>query len=220
MIPTVACVLRSGGDFGPEHVAPLFRGVISRWPLCIPTTPRFVVFTDGLRYFPDTRPLSASVGPGWWAKMEMFNPAHDDLGDILYFDLDTVLVGKLDAIVAACAHAYAGSMVAPVMLRDFGHSTRVQSGMMYLPVKVRRQTWLAWKEDPGAVMRRFRGDGEFLNSLWCDGALRWDNFVPGQIVSYKKHVRSNNGVVPLNARVVCYHGKPRPWETPLWREHA
>jgi hypothetical protein len=36
---------------------------------------------------------------------------------------------------------------------------------------------------------------------------RLQSLYPGQIVSYKAHARAG---IPENARLVCYHGKPRP----------
>ena len=35
--------------------------------------------------------------------------------------------------------------------------------------------------------------------------------VPGQIVSYKLSVQET-GRLPPGARLVCFHGHPRPWE--------
>jgi hypothetical protein len=39
---------------------------------------------------------------------------------------------------------------------------------------------------------------------------RWQELVPDQVFSYKAHIRDR--AVPPSARVVCFHGKPRPWE--------
>ncbi|EFO2868674.1 hypothetical protein IH240_004512, partial [Escherichia coli] len=35
--------------------------------------------------------------PGWWAKMELFNPDHPVIGkeDLFYLDIDTVITGDL-----------------------------------------------------------------------------------------------------------------------------
>ena len=37
------------------------------------------------------------VRKGWWYKMQIFDPAHFQ-GNLLYFDLDTVIAGNLDWI--------------------------------------------------------------------------------------------------------------------------
>jgi hypothetical protein len=95
------------------------------------------------------------------------------------------------------------------------------SGMMFLPEAERASVWREWMHDPEAHMKRagMRGDGGFLNTLWNGHAARWQQLLPGQVVSYKAHVRksthamySGNGTVPDGARVICFHGRPRPRE--------
>jgi len=209
--PTVVCVLRSGGEFRPEHVYALMAGVEDYWP--VDRFPlRRVVLTDmpiehtmlgGLEVMPLEYPY-----PGWWSKMEMFRPAMETLGDILFFDLDTVIVGDLVDIAAV------GRLT---LLADFFRETertRLGSGMMYLPAEEREQVWRAWvRGDPRAHMRKYRGDQEFLAptllSAWQ--VSRWQDVLPGQVVSYKAHVKPAGGV-PIGARVVCFHGRPRPWQ--------
>lgn len=205
--PTVVCVLRSGGDYKPEHVAALHARVQKWWLAAL----RFVVLTDTPVNCPgvEERALPVQVATGWWSKLWMFHPRHDDLGDMLYFDLDTVIVGALDAI------ARVGQLT---LLRDFYRPERAQSGMMYLPLGKRGVVWRQWS-DQGMkrIMQAYRGDGEFLDSLWRNEALRWQDALPGHVVSYKVHVRQVKGQIPPeDARVVCFHGNPRPWKTVLW----
>jgi hypothetical protein len=40
----------------------------------------------------------------------------------------------------------------------------------------------------------------------------WPDVVPGQIVSYKVHC--HGGQYPPGARLVCFHGRPKPWDVP------
>ncbi len=205
--PAVVCVLRSGGEYKPEHVRALAAGVERWWPSDLPL--RVVALTDepiGSGRI-EERPL-LTTWPGWWAKMDLFASAQDNLGDILYFDLDTMIVGPLDDI-ARVGHL--------TLLRDFHHRGRVQSGMMYLPAAERPYAYAAWVEDPDGVMSRHRGDGQFLHELWRRKADRWQDTLPGRVVSYKVHVRQRKGpTIPAGASVVCFHGRPRPWATALW----
>ena len=87
---TIATVLRSGGDYRPEHVRALAD-------MCGRFAPahRFVVLTDQCYAFAEdeeieARPLKRDW-PGWWAKMELFALP----GPVLFFDLDTVIVRSL-----------------------------------------------------------------------------------------------------------------------------
>lgn len=205
--PSVVCVLRGGGEYAPEHVKALHAQVQRGWPVDVPL--RFVALTDTPigRNGVEERPLR-TLWRGWWSKMELFSAAQDDLGDILYFDLDTMIVGRLDEIAAVRQLT---------LLTDFYRPERVQSGMMYLPAKDRPEAQAAWIEDPDTVANRWRGDGEFLDAIWRSKAARWQEVLPDRIVSYKVHVRQRKGQsIPPGARVVCFHGRPRPWATVLW----
>lgn len=52
---------------------------------------------------------------------------------------------------------------------------------------------------------------------------RWQDVEKGKIVSYKKDVAPvgkflksvGDGTVPEKAKIVCFHGKPRPWQVIL-----
>lgn len=209
MVDAVVCVLRGGGEYRAEHVFALHEGVAHWWPK--DRALRFVALTDTpirMRGI-EERPLRQEW-QGWWAKMEMFLGAHDDLGTILYLDLDTMVVGGLGDI-ARTEHL--------TLLQDFYYPAKVQSGMMVLPRADRAEACGAFFERPQATMRNARGDGEFLDSMWRTTAQRWQTALPDQVVSYKVHVRQRpKQTIPPRARVVCFHGNPRPWATALW-EH-
>lgn len=200
---TVACVLKSGGDFNAEYVERLRDGAAKNLK-----GHRFLCLSDV--DVPCERMPLRHDWPRWWSKMELFRPDLDG-GDFLYFDLDTLIVGDLSEIARARDLT---------MLSDFFDSKRLASGVMYLPWFDRADVWRKWIKDPERHMRDFRGhgDGGFIGSV-KGKAQRWQDDVPGQIVSYKAHVRApqhpiekGNGKIPKGARVVCFHGKPRPHE--------
>lgn len=138
--------------------------------------------------------------PRWFSKMAMFDPQVK--GDFLYLDLDTVIVGNIDQL-------FPGRLT---VLKDFGCKLEnfMASGVMFIPESERDEIWRAWIENPEAQMAQHKshGDGGFLSKFWKFKADRWQDIVPGQIVSYRFHVRGKG--VPDNARVVCFHGNPRP----------
>ncbi len=209
--PTVVCVLRSGGDFTREHVESLYYGVRSHWPAWVPL--RFVCLTDeepwttvsDLEFVP-----LAYAYVGWWSKLELFMPTNEYLGDILYFDLDTVILGDLTDIAST-------KMLA--LLTDFYSTQSVASGMMYLPLESRPAVWDRWAERVFMTMQRMRGDQNFLQETFNALGMkpeRWQLLWPGQVASYKLQCQRLN-VAPIGTRVVCFHGRPRPWQlgTPL-----
>ncbi|MCH4563351.1 hypothetical protein MKP05_09435 [Halomonas sp. EGI 63088] len=197
------CVLRSGGDYGPEHVQWLAGRVdLLQWLVgksgvlqCLSDVP--------VRGVP-TLPL-AHGWPGWWSKLELFRP--DIGGDLLYMDLDTVVLGDLQQLIDA-----AGGRT--TMLSDFYWPERPASGLMYIAERDKARVWEAWRRDPAGHMRRRGGRGTlgdqgFLGRVLGDGVQRWQDVAPGQVVSYKAHCRQG---VPPGARVCCFHGQPRPWD--------
>ena len=206
MTPVVVLVLKSGGDFTSEHVIQLWLGLIGLggWRghvVCLTDTPGGSTPAD-VEQLPLTR-----AWQGWWSKLELCAPQHDRLGDVLYLDLDTVVVGAVAEIAAV------GRLT---MLSDFLRPARLASGVMYLTVKARRRAWnlLHAGDGPEQTMQSFRrrGDQGFFEWAWFQEASRWQDAVPGQIVSYKKDVRPQGGWAE-GTRLICYHGKPRPWET-------
>lgn len=195
----VVTVLRSGGEFKPEHVQAL-HSQIDHWLLgvdgfCISDTAVTGIACDRLIH----------DWPGWWSKMELFRP--DIEGDLLYFDLDTVIVGGLEDLA---------SVNRLTLMRDVYRPDGLQSSVMFLPEADRRLVWAEWQKSPLMHMRRHRrgGDQGFLETLWLDKADRWQDVLPGQVVSYKADIRKKGDVLPPNARVIAFHGRPRPWALP------
>jgi hypothetical protein len=209
---TVACVLRSGGLYTPAWVDRLQRGVARHL-----TAPhRFVCLSD-VPVSCERIPL-ANRWPGWWAKLELFTPGHFD-GPVLYFDLDTIVVGSLDAI-AAHPHRF-------TMAHEFYQPTKVCS------------TAMAWdgREDFGILsafdldLIRFYvkmahiGDQAFIEDhlrARCVPIETFrDLFGEHSIASYKVH-KCERGP-PADASVVAFHGKPKPhqiktgWVAQAWR---
>ncbi len=175
----IACVLKPSHEYDTDYVDHFLRGV-----------QKHVGDYEFLL-------IGGSEYPGWWSKMELFRP--DIKGDLLYFDLDTMIVGNIDDILAVNTLT---------VLSDFNYLNRVASGMMFIPERERAFIWEEWIKNPKAHMEQWggHGDGGFLSQYW-EHAARWQDLVPDQIVSYKKHCL--NGV-PKEARVVCFHGRPRP----------
>jgi hypothetical protein len=215
---TVACVWRSGPEYLLTHVIALATGIQER--LTMPH--RFFCLTDCgavagqvlIRCGIEPVPLKHGW-PGWWSKIELFRPGLFN-GPVFYADLDTLIVGSLDDLVLG--HRF-------TLLRNFWADRqgedRVGSGVM------------AWDADLRIIYERFcqapeRTMQEFVTTeRWGDQAFiklhspfepdRWQDKHPGRIVSYKRDVRPA-GRIPDGASVIAFHGEPRPWDTPLWKQ--
>lgn len=190
MHPTlILTVLRSGGEYALEHVERL-RGQ------CAQATPhaRFFCLHDENMHH---------KWPGWWAKIEMFRLP----GPVLYMDLDTSVVGDLTPLLdAALEHDF-------IALRNpLPTPSRFGSGLMAWRGDM-SHVYARFRQDPDMHMRRCTtqklwGDQGFLSEDHPDPAL-WQDLFPSQVLSWKVECRQG---IPATARVVYFHGKPRPWD--------
>jgi len=181
---TLVCVLRSGGEFKPAHVQWLARQVPGI--VCLSDVPVEGVPTIALR----------QNWPGWWSKLEAFDPELIG-GDVLLMDLDTVVFKVPE--VPQCT----------TVLHDFYRPRLMGSGFMFLKEADRARCWSSFTKDPKRAMRECTtrerwGDQGFLQPL-IGGSPKWG----AEVRSFKVHC--TNGV-PSGTRVVCFHGKPRPWD--------
>lgn len=196
MTKTVVCVLRSGGEYAPAHVTRLRDQVAEHLPGAA-----FRCLSDIDVPGVETIPLRHQW-PGWWAKLELFRP--DLCDDWLFFDLDTSIVGSLADMAA---------VEGPVIMRDVYRPQGLQSSVMAIPHGFKQTVWQAFTVSPTSRMQRFAVGGDQIFLERCKGAVwrLWQDICPGQLCSYKADVR-RRGRVPRGARVVVFHGKPRPWE--------
>lgn len=184
---TNVCVLRSGGDFLPEHVQRLARQVPDL--LCLSDVPVDGVPTIALRH----------DWPKWWAKMEIFAPWIE--GDIFYLDLDTTVLTM---------------PVMPdrtTVLRDMADERCIGSGLMFMKAEDRPQVWRDFTADPKRAMESCKywpnyGDQGFLRRYFTR-AQKWQDIA--RVYSYKLQCRDG---IPGDAEIVYFHGKPRPWNLP------
>jgi len=213
---TLVCVLRSGGEYTPAHVRCLYQTVTRHWPIDGPAL-KFVALTDVRIDMPGICevPLRADW-PGWWAKLELCRP--DLVGSFLYCDLDTIVVRDPTTL---------WSVNDVTVLRDFYHRnlpTRqhlIGSGLMFMTDDARAAVWTAWQRSPlrAMTLHRARGDQAFLETVWGTSPAKWQDVLPHAVCSYKVDVRRQSDRVPDGARIVCFHGQPRPWHTAFGQQH-
>jgi len=225
----VVCVLRSGGCYTHEYVLRL-RDAVVRHGAGMPFS--FVCLTDVPNPTIKATQLPLEHDwPGWWSKLEVFKLQ----GPVLFLDLDTVITGSISILLGAVRNLRPDQVL---LLRSFKREMWM-SGVM------------AWGGDRRAVYQNFRqavedgrlrfgpgdratlrtgqriaGDQDWLaQELTSAPHLRVRSvqgafMVPQCVRSYKHHCRS---VLPVDTRMVCFHGRPRPHEVATrhsWmREH-
>jgi len=217
---TVATVYRSGGDFTAADVGALCRAV----RVHLPVAHRFVCLTDqpkevealGLQI--EAIPLKYNW-PGWWAKFEMYGLPWDGL--VIYWDLDSVPCDDMTPFTE-----YTGERA---IIRDFFRDDMVQTCMWIWRGNALRPVWDALMENADAYIAdytRRRRRSDHFTRMFCEPADRIQDLWPGAAVSFKVHClgkpriteisqyRTLPGKIPAGARVVCFHGYPRPRDLP------
>lgn len=198
---TVACVLyrdKEHTTYDAVYVEKL-RSSVARW---LPDH-EFVCFSNV--DVPGSRlPLSRNW-KGWWSKFEVFNP-RTLRGDVLYFDLDTIITGDI--------RPFAQRSELTLIHGMHGLRTPFGSGVMFLPEADRERIYNAFERQAYTVMTTMRGDQDFI-SLYASNARTWQEDLPGRLVSYKLDcVAKCGGNLPAGSSVVCFHGNPRPAHMP------
>lgn len=133
--------------------------------------------------------------PGWWGKICLFEPGRFE-GRVIYLDLDVTIVGDLHSLVY-----YDAPFVA---IQDWLRPT-INSSVMVWDAGFADHIFENFTDD---VMDRLRGDQD-----WITEQIDADTFPPTWCVSYRKSVRKFN-TVPTGAKIVVFHGFPKPWEVP------
>lgn len=142
---------------------------------------------------------------GWWAKLYLFSPMRfAPRTRVLFLDLDTVIVGSLDALVESKGILH---------LADWGWTKNdYGSGVMVWDAGEHEEIWTRYTPD---VPQRFRGDQDWMTYLGG-----WPALPKGLCVSYRYVSKQ---APPAGARAVCMHGTPKPheiltgWVPELWK---
>ena len=189
-------------DRGAEYLAKLFDGIRRNMPRDIDY--RCVCLTDDPGTLPaDVEAIEPPSGiAGWWNKLALFKEDVFAPGErVLYFDLDTLIIGDLRDFAR-----YSGTFAA---LSDPYHPQHIGSAVMAWEAGRLDHVWRIWH---GAGRPQFdrNGDQRFIESMQPT-VDRWQERFPGQVVSYKVDCWKQ-GRIPEGVRVLCFHGHPRPHE--------
>lgn len=208
-----------------QYVEKLYRG------LCRNLTPevRLHVYTESSRAVPAPyiahalQEWSGIRGPrsSWWYKLQLFNPAQF-AGNLLYFDLDTVIVGNIDWIWQQPP----GFFYAP---KDFKYLFKPKSGTINSSVM-----WFNTEQfadiyqnfDPSGVVTRkiaFRGDQDYIHHAIPDNQLRyldgkkirsykWELREGGWNFKQRRPLQPGAHTIIDDVSVLIFHGNPKPHE--------
>ena len=199
MISFVA-TLRSGGDFKPWDAITLAMQV--RRHLCIPHT--FICMTDmpiGSEFVQEI-PL-AHEWPGWWSMIEMFRIE----GPVVASGLDMIVldsINRLGELAIACPKNI--FYMARPQSKPYNKGERWCSGFQ---IWNGDWSWLYTEFDPDTHIEFFDKEQRYTaHKLHCRKIeIRAVQDYFDGYYSYRNHCRRG---APKNARVVLFHGHPRP----------
>lgn len=220
-----ACLIH-GDRYSIDYVVRL-NNMLTRW-FSIPV--RLHVYTESGRDIPSEFIKHDLVdwgfgGPrsSWWYKLQIFDSDHHD-GRMIYFDLDTVIVGNLDWLLLLTVDEYLWGV------RDFKYLWKSGSHSMNSSVMLWDTHHYRWLLDRfigdrvDHVRGLFAGDQDYINQ-WVkipqlrlfdeDRVLswRWQALDGGYNFSERRHRRVGEGtVVDDRASILVFHGDPKPDE--------
>jgi len=201
----VICILKAGDGHSSDDVVKL-KNMIARNS----TIPHeFYCLTNVDNFDPDIcNIIRLRHGYGRrWSNIEMFRDKIVDSDYMVYFDLGAVVVGNIDDILIPKEDFMA--------LKPWNRLNRLTglfaSGMMswknggtysFIYDKFTDKDMSNCKSDQDYITRSMKNNNK--------GFVFFQDRING-IYSYKKHCKNE---LPPNARIICFHGKPKPGDVP------
>jgi hypothetical protein len=161
-----------------------------------------------------------SAKKSWWYKMQLFNPAHH-AGPLLYFDLDTVIVGNIDWIWQQPATYFWA-------IRDFKYlwrpnHTGVNSSVMWWNTEHYKNVWdIFVQQDLDTIMQKYPGDQDYISAVIPENqrrffdttkvlSWRWQCLDGGYDFRKRRHQAPGTGArITDNTSIMVFHGNPKP----------
>jgi hypothetical protein len=216
---TIIC-MKWGTRYGPEYVN-LLASMIRR---NTKRATRLICFTDDERGIapgietaplPDI-PLPAPMRWSTWRKVSVWQyPLAGLSGDVLFLDLDLVIVGGLDALFDFEPGRY-------IAIRNWTQpGERVGNTSVFrFPVGRHRHIYDDFARDPVGIMRRWRIEQQYISDsipdmafwpdAWC--ASFKHSLVPAWPLNFFLTPR-----LPSDTRIVAFTGQPKPDQALLGR---
>ena len=163
-------------------------------------------------------PLPHHKLTGWWFKPWVFSNEFPLTGDIMFMDLDLVIIDNMDAL-------WEFSPVSFCIIRDFvrvfnpAHNKFNSSVFRFRSGEYRR-LWDKIVKDL-TLIQQYRGDQDYITDEITDNFSFWPD---EWIQSYKWEIRNRTDLihvgntkmfrtvvnVPTDAKILVFHGDPKP----------
>jgi hypothetical protein len=173
----------------------------------------FICFTNeplSLNSGIEVRPFTPPSPHGVLPRLYMFSESAGLFGyQVLCLDIDVVITGSLDDILG-----YDGMFCARAKFKKPKNKGDIKIDGDIIGFYGCKQNearfWTPFIKNRRAAEDLTLGRERMWirHVLGNESADIWQNLFPGQIVSYKRHVRGKG--IDKNMRIVSFHGKPRP----------
>jgi hypothetical protein len=226
--PRLATVLRLGGCYTVDYVHRLARQLKDHYPAF---TPLYCLTDANDDEFDKTLVLPLPLlerWPGWWAKLNLFSQHYFGAAPVVYFDLDTFILKSIAPLIRDIAEASRHCDL--VLLSDVSGNGKMATGVMgWQSSSFTDKLFAHFASNPAKWMSEFSdgGDQHYLRAYYAEIG---GSFVRIQDITQKETVVSYKWGAqfqpPPMARVVCFHGHPKPhevesgWAAEHWKKYA
>jgi hypothetical protein len=218
----IVLCMKWGTLFPPDYVNVLYnacRASISGKFRFVCLTDDANGFVEGIEAFPIP---DIGLAPeewytkGVWPKLALYvSDLHGLKGRCLFIDLDMVIVGGLDEMFEYSA-GFVGIDVGESWRpgKEGVYPPELGTGVFAFNLGSQSQILEAFRADVAAAITRFRNEQDWV-AAHADELEYWPT---GWILSFKRHLRQPIGkdlflppkAPPASAKIVAYHGTPRP----------
>ncbi len=192
-----------------EYVNKLYRGVTRNLSLdhefiCFADEQNYNMLINNIDSKIDLSLLESKSWKGCLPKLKPFDRNNRFYGRVITMDLDCIIVESLDDMFS-----YTGDLATR---RKFNGEKVSGGDMIGFPGGYHSWIWDWLQETPGQVEAETHGSERFIYRNHFSSLDFWNDLYPGQLISYKRHVKKNNEILPKNCRIVSCHNNPRPHE--------
>lgn len=202
-------ILRKTGevslDLASQYVNKLFRGITRNTSINFD----FICFTNeklSLDQGIEVREFPMLTDRGVLPRIYMFSPDAGLSGQVLCLDLDVIICGNMDRLMA-----YNGLFCARSKFKP-GEKWKLDGDVMSFRAgkETEKLFWEPFIRNVNAAVELTQGRERYwIRHVAGDIADRWDKVVPGAIISYKWHARRDRKHL-RRASIISCHGYPRP----------
>lgn len=201
--------------FGPETVFALREMVARHYSkphrfVCVTDQPEALPGIETIRLWPDLSDLPSPFGhsyPSCYRRLKVFAPDAGELFGprLVSIDLDMVIVGNIEPLFDRDDEFIAWGE------SDF-KAQKFCGSIWMLKTGTRPQVWTEFDPKTSPARARAagcRGSDQAWLSYMLPNAATWGK--KDGVYSYRKDIAFNRNKLPLNAKVVAFHGKQDPW---------